>query len=135
MTVAEIFAAEGEAGFRRRESDAVREAAARRRTVVATGGGAACREENLAAMLAAGRVVALAVSAEEAVRRAGDGSGPPAAGRQGRSGRAPRASCWTARRAFYERAHLRVETDGRTADDGRRRGAARPGAEAQRRSA
>ena len=70
LSVAEIFAAEGEEGFRRRESDAIREAAARTRAVVATGGGAVCREENLALMLAAGRVVALAVSAEEAVARA-----------------------------------------------------------------
>src|SRR4029079_15633885 len=77
-TVPEIFAAEGEAGFRRRESAAVREAAGRRRAwcgrvdappcaeaavrrggVGATGGGAACREENLAAMLEGGRVIAL----------------------------------------------------------------------------
>ena len=48
-----------------------------RRTVVATGGGAACREENLALMLASGRVVALDVSAAEAVRRTGSRSGRP----------------------------------------------------------
>src|SRR3954454_23971388 len=52
LTVAEIFAREGEEGFRRRETEAVRAAAAGRRLVVATGGGAACREDNLALMLA-----------------------------------------------------------------------------------
>src|SRR6476661_5383130 len=50
MTVPDIFAAEGEAGFREREARAVRAAGARRRTVIATGGGAACREDNLRAM-------------------------------------------------------------------------------------
>jgi len=44
LTVAEIFAREGEEGFRRRETEAVRGAAGRQRSVVATGGGAACRE-------------------------------------------------------------------------------------------
>jgi shikimate kinase len=115
-TIPEIFAREGEPGFRRRETGAVRDAAARRRTVIATGGGAACRPENLQAMLGAGRVIALAVSAEEAVRRAGGASGRPlldgkadpvAAARELLAARAP----------FYARAHVRVETDGRTPDE------------------
>ncbi len=76
-SVAQIFADEGEAGFRRRESDALRTAAAWRRTVVATGGGAACAEANLALMLGQGRVVALSVTPEEVVRRAGGDSGRP----------------------------------------------------------
>src|SRR5215510_4634653 len=56
MSVKQIFATRGEAGFRDEEARAVRAACARRRTVVATGGGAVCREDNLAGMLAAGRV-------------------------------------------------------------------------------
>ncbi len=112
-SVAEIFAREGEAGFRRRETEAVRAAAAGRRAVVATGGGAACREENLALMLASGRVVALGVSPAEAVRRTGSRSGRPLL-----DGSADPLAAATAllgeRQAFYARAHLRVETDGRT---------------------
>ena len=112
-TVPEIFAAEGEAGFRRRESAAVREAAGRRRVVVATGGGAACREENLAAMLEGGRVIALGVSPEEAIRRAGGASGRPLLdGKADPVGEARRLL--DARRAFYDRAHIRFQTDGRT---------------------
>src|SRR4051812_17978196 len=65
-TVAEIFAAEGEAGFRRRETEALREVVQRRKTVVATGSGAPCREENISAMLAGGRVYWLDVTAEKA---------------------------------------------------------------------
>ena len=112
-TVPEIFAAEGEAGFRLRESAAVREAAGRRRVVVATGGGAACREENLAAMLERGRVIALGVSPEEAIRRAGGASGRPLLdGKTDPVGEARRLL--EARRAFYDRAHIRLQTDGRT---------------------
>ena len=84
-SVARIFADEGEAGFRQRESEALRAAAQLRRTVVATGGGAACREENLSLMLAAGHVVALSVTPAEVVRRAGARSGPAPAGRSRRS--------------------------------------------------
>jgi shikimate kinase len=113
LTVAEIFAREGEEGFRRRETEAVRAAAAGLRSVVATGGGAACREENLALMLASGRVVALAVSAVEAVRRTGSRSGRPLLDDRAD----PLAAATTllaARQPFYGRAHLRVETDRRT---------------------
>jgi len=115
-TIPEIFARDGEAAFRRHESDAVRAAAARPRTVIATGGGAACREENIAAMLAAGRVVALAVSAEEAVRRAGATSGRPLLDGAADPVGAARAML-AARAPFYARAHLRVETDGRAPEE------------------
>jgi shikimate kinase len=112
-SVAEIFAREGEEGFRRRETEAVRAAATGRRAVVATGGGAACREENLALMLGSGRVVALGVSAAEAVRRTGGRSGRPLL--DGSADPLGAATALLAKRdAFYARAHLRVETDRRT---------------------
>jgi shikimate kinase len=116
LSVAEIFAREREEGFRRRETEAVRAAAAGRRSVIATGGGAACREENLALMLAAGRVVALVVSAAEAVRRTGSRSGRPLLD-DSADPLAAATALLSARQPFYARAHLRVETDGRTPDE------------------
>jgi len=113
-SVAQLFAdpAEGEAGFRRREAAAVREAAALRRTVIATGGGAACIEENLARMLESGRVFALSVSPDEAVRRAGsDGSRPLLA--RAADPRAAATALLAAREPFYERAHARIDTVGK----------------------
>jgi shikimate kinase len=109
VPIPEIFAREGEAGFRRRETDALRAAAAGRGTVVATGGGAACREENLALMLASGRVVALEVSAAEAVRRTGRKSGRPLL--DGSADPLAAATELLAKRQpFYARAHLRIDT-------------------------
>jgi len=115
-TIPEIFAAEGEEGFRRRESEALAEAAALRRTVIATGGGAACREPNLSRMLAAGHVVTLAVSPEEVVRRT-----------QGRTNRplldgaadplAAATALLRAREPFYARAHATIETQALTPDE------------------
>jgi len=115
-TIPEIFAAEGEEGFRRREAQAVAEAAELRNAVIATGGGAACREANLSRMLAAGHVVALAVSPEEVVRRT-----------QGRSNRplldgAPdplvaATALMEARAPFYARAHATIQTQDRQPDE------------------
>lgn len=114
-TVPEIFAAEGEAGFRAREVRAVQAVSAQRRVVVATGGGAACREENLVRMLGAGRVVALAITAEEAVRRARGGAGRPML--SGQDPVATATALLAAREPFYARAHLQVDTVGRLPQD------------------
>jgi shikimate kinase len=114
-TVPQIFDAEGEAGFRAREARAVAAAAAETRVVVSTGGGAACREDNLGTMLAAGRVVALTVTPEEAVRRARGGAGRPLLAGPDPLGKA--RALLAARAPFYARAHLSVDTVGRSPDD------------------
>jgi shikimate kinase len=114
-TVAEIFTSEGEAGFRAREEQAVRTASAMRRTVIATGGGAACREGNLAAMLAAGRVVALSATPAEVIRRTGTGPGRPLLhGKADPEGAA--AALLAEREPFYARAHHQVDTVGKRPD-------------------
>lgn len=58
LSVAEVVAREGWAGFRQRESDALKTVTAPR-TVVATGGGAVLSAENRAFMRAAGQVIYL----------------------------------------------------------------------------
>jgi shikimate kinase len=116
-SVAQLFAdpAEGEAGFRRREAAAVREAATLRRAVIATGGGAACVEENLTRMLETGHVVALSVSPAEAVRRAGTVSSRPLLARAA-DPRAAATELLAAREPFYDRAHARIDTVGKRPD-------------------
>ena len=58
-SIPDIFAQEGEAAFREKESDAIREAGALTGAVIATGGGAVLRPENVAALKQNGRVVFL----------------------------------------------------------------------------
>lgn len=71
VPVAEIFARQGEAGFRRLEADAAREALGRDRVVVATGGGWPCNRRSGWPRLPPGTLsVWLGVSAGESVRRA-----------------------------------------------------------------
>jgi shikimate kinase len=115
MTVPDIFRVEGEPAFRRREAEALRAVLTTPGAVVATGGGAACREENLALMLSAGLVVALEAPPEEIVRRTGKASGRPLL-----DGAADPVAAVAAllekRQPFYARAHVRVDTVGKSAD-------------------
>ncbi|MGI4740939.1 MAG: shikimate kinase [Janthinobacterium lividum] len=71
QTVAEIFAAEGEAGFRRREAAALRAVAARPGPplVLATGGGTPCFHDNLEILQQTGFTLWLEVPVPELVRR------------------------------------------------------------------
>lgn len=61
-SVADIFAAEGEAGFRDREAAALAELCAQSGCVIATGGGAVLREANRRLLAASGFVVWLTAS-------------------------------------------------------------------------
>ncbi len=73
--VAEIFAAEGEDGFRRREREAAAAVGARRGLVVATGGGTLIDPANREALSAGGDLVLLTTAAPELADRLGDGAG------------------------------------------------------------
>lgn len=55
-TIPEIFAAEGERGFRALESEVIADAAAKQHTVIATGGGAVLCERNIDLMRENGRI-------------------------------------------------------------------------------
>ncbi|WP_254512113.1 shikimate kinase [Anatilimnocola floriformis] len=68
-TIREIFAAEGEAGFRDRESDTVRELSQRTDLIVSWGGGVILREANRAALRAAGKIVWLKARPETLLQR------------------------------------------------------------------
>jgi shikimate kinase len=72
-TVAEIFATEGEAGFRARESAALARCGGMERIVLATGGGAVLAPVNREILATRFRVIQIRISAEEAVKRASIG--------------------------------------------------------------
>lgn len=67
--VAELFEREGEAGFRRRETDALEQALTTEPRVLATGGGIVTQERNRAILRDRCRVVWLTVTPAEAARR------------------------------------------------------------------
>lgn len=105
-SVARVFAAEGEAGFRRREAAALVRASRVRGAVVAVGGGAVTRAENVRLMRRAGTVVWLQAGWKALSLRAGRDAG--AARPLWAKGRALLAE----RRPLYAKAaHLRLRSD------------------------
>ncbi|MBJ6145814.1 shikimate kinase [Hymenobacter sp. BT559] len=116
-TIPEIFAAEGEAGFRQREADALRAVAARTGPplVLATGGGTPCFHDNLGVLRATGFLLWLDVPLPELVRRLvrGSSSRPLLAGTAAHE--SPETALFeqlsrtlAARQQFYSQAHLRL---------------------------
>ena len=75
--VTDVFAAEGEAGFRALEREAVAEACALPDAVIATGGGALVDPENRRRLAAAGPIVCLTATPEAILRRLGDAASRP----------------------------------------------------------
>jgi shikimate kinase len=79
-SVAEIFAEEGEAGFRRREAAAVAEAVRRPGAVIACGGGVVLDPASVALLRDAGAVIWLQVTPRIAAQRLGSDAGRPVLG-------------------------------------------------------
>jgi shikimate kinase len=114
-TIPEIFAADGEDGFRAIERE-VLEALLRLpgRTVVSTGGGAVLSADNRALMRERGTVVWLRARPETLLARVGRGAGRPLLTDD--PGEALRRIAAERRAAYDSAAHVVVDVDGRTAD-------------------
>ena len=69
MSIAQIFAAEGEAAFRQRERHAIARACQEKELVIATGGGAIVDRENARTMKASGPVICLTARPEVILQR------------------------------------------------------------------
>jgi shikimate kinase len=114
-TIAEVFASEGETGFRARERA---EACALPEAVVATGGGALTDPENRRRLAAAGPIVCLTATPEEILRRVGAAEDRPLlAGATSDAARLDRVrELLAARSAVYAGVSHTVETTGLTID-------------------
>jgi shikimate kinase len=114
MKIPQIFAAEGEAGFRARERAAVVALAERGGVVVALGGGALAQAGVAELLCERGVVVYLRARAETLARRVGSGAGRPLLAGLDESGRlAKLRELLAAREPFYRKAQLIVDTDNR----------------------
>lgn len=76
-TISQLFQEEGEAGFRQRETQALKEIAAMEPMIVSCGGGVVTTPENLNIMKESGTVIHLSVTAEQAAARISDTSTRP----------------------------------------------------------
>jgi shikimate kinase / 3-dehydroquinate synthase len=114
-SILQIFAKEGEDGFRERESAALKGLLNWQRGVVALGGGALLRPENRCMAEDAGIVVCLSASFEIILQRLGDGDG----GRPLLEGEAQEQlhNLLDQRREHYASFKLMVETSDRSVDE------------------
>jgi len=112
-SIAEIFAAEGEDGFRAREARLLR-ALEPHGTVVATGGGVVGQPGLVEHMRVAGRVVYLRATVDTLLARLGteERTLRPLLADDADGARATLARLLASRYAQYERAHIIVDTDG-----------------------
>jgi shikimate kinase len=108
MSVARIFAEQGEAAFRRLECEAMVAALAKLPQVIAAGGGWAAEPGNLAAAEGRALVVYLRVSPAAAARRLGPVHGRPLLESDDIAGL---ERLQAARASWYERAAVTVDTD------------------------
>jgi shikimate kinase len=117
MKVAEIFAREGEAGFRKRER-AVLEALPSEGCVIALGGGAVASQENRDVLREKGTLVWLDARPETLVERIGEAAERPLLAGLDREARiAKLRALRETRAAAYGSARHRIETDARSVDE------------------
>lgn len=115
-TIPEIFESEGEAGFRDRESAALRQVARGNACVVATGGGVVMREENRTLMAESGHLICLTASVAAIVRRTRRQRGKrPMLGTSGNLTERVKALI-AEREPYYKACHHIIDTTGRPAD-------------------
>ena len=116
VPISVIFGREGEKGFRKRESAAIRHASGDEKGVVATGGGAVLIAANVRTMRRSGPVVWLDASPATLVERIGDPAGRPLL--EGEGIQARLAVMLDERRSAYEgAAHHVVVTDEAAAEE------------------
>jgi shikimate kinase len=118
-SVRDLFASEGEAGFREREAAVLRDLCALRRHVVATGGGAVLREANRELLRASGWVVWLTADADTLWERVRNDAGTAGRRPDLLGGGAEEVSeILRARESLYRGcADLAVPTTGRTPEE------------------
>jgi shikimate kinase len=120
MSIAEIFVAEGETGFRRRESDVVRQSCCLNQTVIAAGGGAVVDPASREQLRRSGRVVWLTASAENIhARISGDATTAARRPNLTQTGGIAEVRRMLAERApiYEDAADLTIDADDKTAAD------------------
>lgn len=114
-TIAELFERDGEASFRRRERELVRELAGRKNLVIAAGGGVVLDPDNLRDFERTGVVICLTATAEEILRRVAGQTHRPLLEGGDRLRRI--RELLERRRPLYEAIERRVETTGLTVEE------------------
>lgn len=111
-TISAIFAAHGEAEFRRIETDVIRDLSGHQSSVIATGGGAVVSAENRAALRDGGTIVCLTAAVGTILHRVRGNDDRPLLKTENPEQRI--RELLDARQPFYEQADIVVATDGKS---------------------
>ncbi|CAN5871756.1 hypothetical protein BH11VER1_BH11VER1_32340 [soil metagenome] len=116
MTIPEIFASEGEAGFRKRETEALRSLMGKQGMIIATGGGIVTQPENIPLLQQLGYVVWLNANLKTLLHRTSYSDDRPLL--RNADPEATLSSLLEARKAFYQdTCDLRITTDDLSSHD------------------
>ena len=114
-SINDIFAGEGEAGFRARESACLERVLREGKTVIASGGGAVISESNRGLMRSNGVVVNLSASLPVILSRLEGATDRPLYTRLDAASRV--AALLAERQQFYDDADIRIDTDNKSVED------------------
>lgn len=109
-----MFASEGEAVFRARETETIRKIAARKNQVISTGGGVATKEEDMKILRDNAIVVSLAAMPHTILKRTGNDKRPLLAKKTKEERLKTIIELMGKRAKYYKNADLIVKTDGTT---------------------
>ncbi len=114
LSIAELFAKEGERGFRLREEQAVRFLSEKKDSVVSLGGGALGRPESRKCILKTGLLIYLKADMETLLKRLNPAARPLLAGLKGEALTQRVQTLYAQRMAQYELAQIEIDTSGIT---------------------
>ncbi len=112
-SISEIFAAQGEKGFRSEERHFVHSLADRKNCVISTGGGTILDEENRKNLTQIGFIIALKASLDRVLERVGAQGGRPLLEKP----HDEIEELWKSRQPAYEQADYIVDTEGRSIEE------------------
>ncbi len=115
MEISRIFAERGEAYFRKRERELVRELSRRRNLVIATGGGVVLDPENVRDLERTGSAVCLTARPEVILKRVADQSHRPLL--EGNDRELTVKRMLSARRPHYDRIPCQIDTSDLSVDE------------------
>jgi shikimate kinase len=112
MRIPDIFSRFGEARFRDRETEVIRQYAALDHLIISTGGGAVLREENIEALRKNGTIFCLSASPETILKRTEGNDGRPLL--KSDNPRRKIIELMQYRRPFYQKAGIMIDTEDKT---------------------
>ena len=114
MKIKDMFAKEGEAVFRQRETETIKRLSQKSHQVISTGGGVATKQEDMDALRQNGVIISLSAYPSTILKRTGNDKRPLLAKKSNEERLKAIVELMAKRAKFYKNADLIVQTDDKT---------------------